>query len=285
MSKEPSPPSTVGPWVTGSRRGADCARGSPDFLTLPSRVDKPRSTGLTHVLDAGLSVVELESLLLTAGSLIDIVKFGWGTAYISGSTREKITLCHQADVHTCLGGTLLEIAESQGKIDQCLTWTRELGVDCLEVSNGALEMSAQRKRALIRELSQEFIVLSEVGSKQPGTPVAHDWITEMTEDLRAGASWVITEGRESGTVGLFDARGAIRRDLLDEILQEVGDENVIFEAPRRAQQSWLTMHVGTNVSLGNVAIRDVVSLETLRLGLRADTIALSCGPGGSPQEG
>lgn len=277
MRVEPSPLSTVGRAVTGSRRAPDCARGAPDFLTLPARVAKPRNSGLTHVLDAGLSVLELESLLLTAGSFVDIVKFGWGTAYISGSIHEKIRLCHQAGVHTCLGGTLLEIAESQGKIDQCLSWIRELGVNCLELSNGALGMGTHRKRALIRELAREFIVLSEVGSKQPETPVAHDWVTEMTEDLRAGASWVITEGRESGTVGLFDAEGAIRQDLLDEILHEVGAENVIFEAPRRAQQSWLITHIGTNVSLGNVAIRDVVTLETLRLGLRADTIALSCG--------
>lgn len=250
-------------------------RVAADFLDLPSRTSKPRSTGLTHVLDTGLSVGALESLLESTESFVDIVKFGWGTAYVTRSIARKVKACERAGVHTCVGGTLLEIAVAQRRLDRLLAWIRHLRIDCIEVSNGALGMAPERKRELIRELSDEFTVLSEVGSKGPEVPVARAWVSEMAEDLEAGASWVIAEGRESGTVGLFDASGAIRRELVDEILSEIGSRHVIFEAPQRRQQSWLIMHAGSNLSLGNVASGDVISLETLRLGLRADTIALS----------
>lgn len=259
------------------------ARGAaaPGFLSLPDRAGKPRQVGLTHVVDPGLGPVELQSLLAQASEIVDIVKFGWGTAYVSPTIAEKVRCCRRAGVHACLGGTLLEIAEAQGRTPDYVSWMRDIGVDCVEVSNGALPMAPERKRALVRELSAEFIVLAEVGSKQPVVPSARDWIGEMTEDLAAGARWVIAEGRESGTVGLFDHRGAVRGELVSEILDQVGGERLIFEAPRRQQQAWLITHAGCNINLGNVAADQVTALETLRLGLRADTIAMSCPDAGA----
>lgn len=265
-----------------ARREAELSGGpaGPDFLSLPARSAKPREVGLTHVLDPGLSVAELQGLLEHAGALIDIVKFGWGTAYVSPKIHEKIGCCRRAGVRACFGGTLLEIAEAQGKTAEYVSWIRDLGVDCVEISNGALGMPARRKRELVHELSDEFAVLAEVGSKGPIAPVARDWIGEMTADLTAGATWVITEGRESGTVGLFDESGAVRGQLVDDILGQVGGELVIFEAPLRHQQAWLIMRGGCDLNLGNIAADQVTSLETLRLGLRADTVAISCGTGG-----
>ncbi|MBV9816898.1 MAG: phosphosulfolactate synthase [Solirubrobacterales bacterium] len=247
-----------------------------DFLDLPARAAKPRRVGITHALDRGLGVGELESMLGQAGPFVDIVKFGWGTAYVSPTIAEKVACCRRHRVRVCLGGTLLEIAEAQGRTRQLVAWVRELGVDCVEISNGALGMPAQRKLELVAQLSADFTVLAEVGSKRPVTPSASEWIAEMTADLDAGASWVVAEGRESGSVGLYDEAGTIRQPLLAEILAAVGGERVIFEAPRREQQAVLIGRLGPDVNLGNVATDQVISLETLRVGLRADTVSLSC---------
>jgi phosphosulfolactate synthase len=244
---------------------------APDFLDLPERTEKPRRTGLTHVLDRGLSVRALESLLETAGPHLDLLKLGWGTAYVSGGVRDKVALCRDAGVRICTGGTLLEIAVHQGRLDRYLDWLRELRIDHVEVSNGSLGMPRERKQEVIRRLAAEFIVLSEVGSKST-QPVAGEWGAEMLGDMAAGAVWVVAEGRESGTIGLFDESGEVHRELVEEIVHAVGAESIIFEAPQRAQAVWLLRHLGPNVNLGNIAPDDVVALETLRRGLRYDTL-------------
>jgi phosphosulfolactate synthase len=243
----------------------------PGFLRLPERTARPRASGLTHVLDKGMSVPELRGLLDNVGSYVDILKFGWGIAYVSAATAAKVELCRERGVLTCLGGTLLEIAAEQGRVAEYAAWAARLGVDCVEVSNGALGMPAAEKQDLVRELSTEFTVLSEVGTKEAVEPVAGEWVAEMLADLEAGAAWVIAEGRESGTVGLFDASGAVREQLVEEILAAVAPERLIFEAPAREQQAWLIRRLGANVNLGNIAAGEVGGLETLRLGLRADT--------------
>ena len=245
----------------------------PDFLLLPERTERPRASGVTHVLDKGMSTVELRGLLENVGRYVDILKFGWGTAYVSAATAEKVELCREHGVLTCLGGTLLEIAAAQDRIDGYAEWARVLGVDCVEVSNGALGMPAAVKRELVRSLAGEFTVLAEVGTKDVVEPVAAEWVAEMLADLEAGAAWVIAEGRESGTVGLFEPDGEVRVGLVEEILAEVAPERVIFEAPAREQQAWLIRRLGANVNLGNVVGDEVGGLETLRLGLRADTVA------------
>jgi phosphosulfolactate synthase len=246
----------------------------PDFLDLPERTSKPRRAGITHVLDRGLSPLELESLLETAGPHIDLIKLGWGTAYVSHGVRDKVALCRQAGVRICPGGTLLEIAVHQGRLDRYADWLRELGIDHVEVSNGSLPIGLSRKREIIAELAAEFTVIAEVGSKADKPAVAADWVEEMLGDLAAGAVWVIGEGRESGTVGLFDDHGDVHVELVDAIVRAIGLETVIFEAPNQAQQTWLLRHLGPHVNLGNVHDYDVIGLETLRRGLRYDTLDL-----------
>ena len=155
-----------------------------------------------------------------------------------------------------------------------MEWLRELGIDHIEVSNGSLPLAAERKAQLIAKLAAEFTVIAEVGSKSGPDAVADDWCAEMLSDLAAGAALVIAEGRESGTVGLFDTDGDVHQELVDAILRAVGEQTVIFEAPRRLQQAWLLRRVGPNVNLGNIAPDDVIALETLRRGLRFDTLDL-----------
>ena len=239
---------------------------APHFLDLPERTAKPRRAGITHVLDRGLSPLALESLLETAGEHIDLIKLGWGTAYVSRGVRDKVAICREADIAVSLGGTLLEIAFEQGRV--------ELGIDHVEVSNGSLAIAVEDKRALIARLAGEFTVIAEVGSKRSQDAVAEEWCAEMLGDLAAGAALVIAEGRESGTVGLFDATGAVHAELVEAILHAVGPETVIFEAPRRMQQAWLLQHAGPNVNLGNIQAEDVIALETLRRGLRFETLDL-----------
>ncbi len=260
--------------LDGHPPGPEDAAHAPDFLDLPERTQKPRRVGITHILDRGLSPLALESLLETAGDHIDLIKLGWGTAYVSHGVRDKVTLCRDAGVRICPGGTLLEIALHQGRLEQYVEWLRVLGIDHVEVSNGSLPITGEQKRAVISQLANEFTVIAEVGSKGTRTAVAEEWVPEMLGDLAAGASWVIAEGRESGTVGLFHPSGAVRGQLVDAVLHALGTETVIFEAPQRAQQAWLLEHVGPNVNLGNILVDDVIALETLRRGLRYETLDL-----------
>jgi phosphosulfolactate synthase len=247
---------------------------APDFLELPERTVKPRRTGITHVLDRGLSPLELESLLKTAGEHIDLVKLGWGTAYVTRGVRDKVAICREAGVRVCPGGTLLEIAFEQGRLEAYVEWLRELGIDHVEVSNGSLAMPVADKRELIARLAAEFTVVAEVGSKGAPDAVADEWASEMLGDIAAGAAYVIAEGRETGTAGLFHPSGEVRTDLVEKILRAVGASVVIFEAPQRAQQTWLLRHVGPNANLGNIRAEDVIALETLRRGLRYETLDL-----------
>ena len=247
----------------------------PGFLSLPYRTPKPRSDGLTHVLDKGLSLFALESLIQTAGDAIDIVKLGWGTSYVSDGVKAKVALCRGAGIHLSPGGTLLEICEYQNRIPEYLRWLQRLGVTHIEVSNGAFGMDTDRKRALIRMLAQDFIVLSECGSKNPNAEVvAADWVAEMSGDLEAGATLLIAEARESGTVGLYLPDGRVRAELVDALVRELPVEKIIFEAPRKDQQAWFIRRLGPSASLGNIPSDEVVALETLRLGLRSDTLDL-----------
>jgi phosphosulfolactate synthase len=249
-------------------------RRTPEFLVLPERTPKPRRSGITHVIDRGLSPLSLESLLITAGEHIDMIKLGWGTAYVSGAVGDKVAICRDAGVAVCPGGTLLEIAVHQDRLEPYVDWLHELGIDHVEVSNGSLPLSRERKGELISQLAREFTVIAEVGSKSDEEAIASDWCEEMLSDLAAGAAMVIAEGRESGTVGLFDATGDVHGELVDAVLNAVGQETVIFEAPQRSQQAWLLRRVGPNVNLGNISTDDVIALETLRRGLRYDTLDL-----------
>jgi len=247
----------------------------PGFLALPPRSRKPRADGLTHVLDKGMSFHALESLIQTAGDCIDIVKLGWGTAYVSDGVKAKVALCRSAGIHVSPGGTLLEICDQQSRVDDYVRWMHRLGVTHVEVSNGALRMDVDHKRALIRRLSMDFTVLSECGSKNPQVDVVADaWVDEMRGDLEAGATLLIAEARESGTVGLYLPTGEVRADLVEAILTHLPASQVIFEAPRKDQQAWFVRRLGPVANLGNISAGEVIALETLRLGLRSDTVDL-----------
>jgi phosphosulfolactate synthase len=247
----------------------------PDFLDLPRRSPKPRTSGLTHVLDKGLTAGALDALLEHAADYIDVLKVGWGIAYVDSHIKERAALCRQAGVTLCLGGTLLEVCAAQRRIPELTRWAHRLGIEALEVSNGLEAMSCDDKRALVRDLSGEFVVFAETGAKDGHAPVtAHLWVDEMEADLDAGARHVIAEGRESGTVGLYHADGTPRADLAEAITARIPLEKVIFEAPTKAHQTWFVRKMGCEVGLGNIGTDEVLALETLRLGLRADTALL-----------
>jgi phosphosulfolactate synthase len=251
------------------------AQIGPGFLDLPERSGKPRSSGLTHVLDKGLSLQGLESLIQTARRSIDIIKLGWGTAYVSDGVKAKVAMSASAGITMCPGGTLLEICDSQHRIREYVRWLLHLGFTHVEVSNGALGMPTEHKRALIRRLAKDFTVLSECGSKNPRADVvAADWVAEMEGDLEAGASLVIAEARESGTVGLYQPTGEVRVELVEALLAALPAEKIIFEAPRKDQQAWFVRRLGQVANLGNIPSEEVIALETLRLGLRSDTLDL-----------
>lgn len=257
----------------------------PSFLDLPPRSAKPRMAGLTHVLDKGISPVELESLVARAGAMMDIWKLGWGTAYLDPDVPEKLALLAGHGIRACVGGTLLEVAWTQGRAESCLAWAAEVGFPCVEVSNGAVGMPIQEKRRLIAHASRRFVVLSEVGSKDPDAPVSPTaWSEEIAGDVDAGASWVLAEGRESGTVGLYEPDGGVRQDVVEAVVATVGLPRVVFEAPRKDQQAWFISRFGPDVNLGNVAPVDLIGLEALRLGLRADTVQLSRPVGGAERK-
>jgi phosphosulfolactate synthase len=243
------------------------------FLDLPERSLKPRERGLTHVLDKGLSTAQVDGLMEVAGDAVDIVKLGWGTALVTGNLEAKLARYRAHDVPVCLGGTLTEIALRDGRLDGLIAWCRELGIGHVEVSDGTIALEPERKREIVARLSREFVVFSEVGSKDDQQIMApYRWVEEIEAELAAGAWKVIAEARESGTAGIFRPDGEVRMGLIDEIAHAIDPGQLIFEAPQRAQQVWFLRRFGREVNLGNIAPEDVIPLETLRLGLRSDTL-------------
>jgi len=246
------------------------------------RTTKPRRWGLTHVIDTGVPIEYLRGLLDMIAEYTDIWKFGFGTSYLDPTVAKKVQVLNDVGIDACVGGTLLEAAWLESKERTCLAWAKDKGFPCIEVSNGASGMPTVEKRRLIELASADFVVLSEVGSKDSAEPVISSaWAEEMTADLAAGATWGIGEGRESGTVGLYGPDGSVRWDLVESITEAIGIERIVFEAPRTSQQSAFIRAYGPNVSLGNIAPHDVLGLESLRRGLRADTLGAGCGPEGT----
>ncbi len=243
-----------------------------DLLDLPDRAAKPREQGITHVLDRGLSVGDAEGLLEVAGESIDLVKLGWGTALVTGNLERKLERYRTSGIPVVLGGTLTELAIAQGRLDQLVDWIRELGLEHIEISDGTITMPHEEKLGLIERFASEFTVLSEVGSKDDTRIMApYRWVELIQKELEAGAWKVIAEARESGNVGIFRHDGEVRMGLIDEIAHAVPPNRILFEAPRKEQQVWFVRRFGPNVNLGNIVPEDVVSLETIRLGLRSDT--------------
>jgi phosphosulfolactate synthase len=254
------------------------------FLDLPERTAKPRAYGLTHVIEKGLGTYEIQDFLGTAGHLVDIVKLGWGTAYVTGNLSAKIRLYQEAGITVYLGGSLFEIALAQNRVAEYCQWLEALNIDTLEVSNGMLGMLAGEKKAWIRRLSRDFTVISEVGSKDPNVQFApQDWAKWCEQELDAGAKYVIAEGRETGSAGIFDPQGNLREEIVHALVDRVTPERIIFEVPVRKHQTWFIQTLGANVNLGNIPPADVIGLETLRLGLRSDTFVLPETPLPTPE--
>jgi phosphosulfolactate synthase len=242
-------------------------------LELPRRSVKPRETGLTHVLDRGMSLRQVDDLVEVAGDSVDIVKLGWGTALATGNLKPKLERLRAHGIPVVLGGTLTELAIRQQRVDGLVAWLRELDLRHVEVSDGTIALDPQEKRGLIRRLAKEFTVFSEVGSKDAEEIMApYRWVEQIEAELEAGAWKVIAEARESGTAGIYRADGEVRMGLIDEIAHAVDPARLLFEAPQKDQQVFFLKRFGPDTNLGNIAPDDVLSLETLRLGLRSDTM-------------
>jgi len=223
-------------------------------------------------MDKGIGIRQAEDLAETAGHLIDFLKLGFGTAYVSKNAAEKVKLYQENHMHVFVGGTLLEAFLLRDQLDDYLRFVQKLGCDTIEVSDGSIRLPHDEKCRLIERLSGDFTVLSEVGAKDCAVSLDADaWTACMQKELDAGSRFVIAEARESGTVGIYGKEGAADQALIKSILQEVGQEKVIWEAPLKQQQVWFIQSFGANVNLGNIAPAEIVALETLRVGLRGDT--------------
>ena len=246
---------------------------SDGFLGVPARPGKPRQVGLTHVIDKGLNLRDIEGLFDTAGEYVDIVKFGWGTSYVTNNLEKKISLYRSLETPVVCGGTLFEAVFGRDRLDEFKRWLVENRFSHVEISDGTLDIPRDRKLELIADFARDFTVLSEVGSKDSDVVYApYQWVQWIKEELDAGAWKVITEGREGGTSGIFRSDGDMRTGLIDEIAHEISVDEVLFEAPTKSSQAWFVKHFGPNVNLGNIPPDEVIAVETLRLGLRADTL-------------
>jgi phosphosulfolactate synthase len=246
----------------------------PDFLPLPKRATKPRTAGLTHVIDTGLSTAEVDGMLRQAAAHIDTVRLGWGSAYVTADLDAKLAAYRSHEVPVMLGGTLTELAWLHDRVDELCAWIDELGIDRVEVSSGVVAIPPDEKTALIERMAQRYTVYAEVGEKDPDVLMApYRWVQLIRDALAAGAEMVVCEGRATGTAGLYRPDGEARTGLIDEIVHEVDRRKLVFEAPQKHQQVWLIERYGGDVNLGNVPPAEILSLETLRLGLRADTLA------------
>jgi phosphosulfolactate synthase len=245
-------------------------------LQLPSRTAKPRLTGLTMMIDGGLPLWNFVDTVSSAAEYIDFVKFGWGTAIVTGNIDAKIDVLRENNIGFYFGGTLFEKFVHQDRLDDFRKFCAEHRCQHVEVSNGTIAMSNTEKASYIRKLADDFTVISEVGFKDPTRSAelsATEWIDCIGEDLAAGSSLVTLEARESGRSGICRADGTLRSDLIEDVLAAgLKPEHMLFEAPTNALQAYFITSLGANVNLGNIPSTNILSLETLRLGLRADTL-------------
>lgn len=248
-----------------------------EFIEIPNRQKKPRDIGLTSIMDKGLDIVRIESELLLAGDLIDLVKLGFGTArlYPENLLKNKITVLRNANIKVCPGGTFFEIAYMQNSIPEYFKECQRLNFDCIEISDGTIPIPLELKLELIK-LAKEygFTIVTEVGRKDPKDDKLLEVdkrIVEINEQIDAGVWKVILEARESGNVGIFGEDTSLKEDEFEYLLAHVDSSKLIFEAPHKHQQVWLIKKLGNEVNLGNIFMHDIYSLEALRLGLRADT--------------
>lgn len=247
-----------------------------NLTQIPDRTQKPRSSGLTMVMDKGLSLAEATNFLSVSHPHVDILKLGFGTSFVTPNLREKIKVYQDANVPLYFGGTLFEAFLIRNQFDDYVKVLRDFGVSYVEVSDGSITIPHAEKCGYIEKLVKlGFTVLSEVGSKDAEHIIPpYKWIELMRAELNAGASYVIAEARESGNVGIYRGSGEVREGLVQEILTQIPAEKIIWEAPQKAQQLYFLELVGCNVNLGNLAPHEVIALEAMRIGLRGDTFHL-----------
>jgi phosphosulfolactate synthase len=239
---------------------------------IPERSFKPRNSGLTMMMDKGLSTREAENFIENNGPYTDLIKLGFGTSFVSGNVEKKVKIYQEAGIRVYLGGTLFEAFAIRNMFNEYVSLVRKLKIDTVEVSDGSMYIHHSLKLDFINKLSKDFTVLSEVGSKQKGVEI-HDevWVEMMQKELDAGSWKVIAEARESGTTGIYNDDGSANVNLINLINKKLDAFAVLWEAPTGKQQAWFIKLIGPNVNLGNIAYNDVIPLECLRQGLRGDT--------------
>lgn len=239
---------------------------------LPERTQKPRKTGMTMVMDKGISLRQAEDLMETGADYIDFIKLGFGTSVISKNVKEKVKLYQKNNIKVYVGGTLFEAFIIRDKFEDYVKFINEMGLDSAEVSDGSITIDHGKKCEYINKLAKNYTVLSEVGSKEEGV-IIHParWIKMMQNELDAGSLKVIAEARESGTVGIFHKNGSAHTLLINRIVNKIKLENIIWETPQKSQQVYFLKLFGCNVNVGNIAVDEIIPLETLRIGLRGDT--------------
>ncbi len=239
---------------------------------IPERPSKPRTIGLTMVMDKGLSIREAEDFMSVGSEYTDFVKLGFGTSLITPGFETKVGIYKQGGCIPYFGGTLFEAFIIRNMFDEYVKLLDKFQIEMVEVSDGSYEIDHGLKLEYIRKLALRGTVISEVGSKKKDviyTP--NEWVEMMKSELEAGSVKVIAEARESGTVGIFNDDGSVNRPVINAISHHVKLENVIWEAPLKSQQAWFIKHFGANVNMGNIAPNEIIPLESLRCGLRGDT--------------
>lgn len=246
-----------------------------NLAQMPDRTEKPRKDGLTMVMDKGLSIADVKNFLSIAAPYVDIVKLGFGTSYVTPNLKEKIAIYRENNIPVYFGGTLFEAFLIRDQFDEYVNVVREFGVDYMEVSDGSISIPHTEKCGYVEKLAAHGTVLSEVGSKDVTNIMPpYKWVELMRTELEAGATYVIAEARESGTVGIYRDSGEVRQGLVQEILTQIPAEKIIWEAPKKEQQNYFLQLVGCNVNLGNIAPAEVIPLESMRMGLRSETFQL-----------
>lgn len=239
---------------------------------IPERPSKPRKSGLTMVMDKGLSVREAEDFMSVGSEYTDYVKLGFGTSLVTPGFDKKIAVYKKAGCHPYFGGTLFEAFIIRGMFNEFVEFLDKYEIELVEVSDGSYDIDHKLKLGYINKLSKRGTVISEVGSKKKDVVYSPEqWVDMMKSELDAGSVKVIAEARESGTTGIYNEDGSINNKIISGISEHVKLENVIWEAPLKSQQAWFIKHFGANVNLGNIAPNEIIPLETLRLGLRGDT--------------
>jgi len=246
-----------------------------NLTQMPDRLSKPRKEGITMVMDKGLSLEEAKQFIENAVPHVDIVKLGFGTAYVTPKLREKIDLYQSNGIPVYFGGTLMEAFLIRNQFNEYISLCKDYGIQYMEVSDGSITIPHAEKCGYIEKLSAIGTVLSEVGSKDAAHIIPpYKWIELMSAELSAGASWVIAEAREAGNVGIYRGSGEVREGLVQEILTKIPGEKILWEAPQKAQQLYFIELLGANVNLGNIAPGEIIALEAMRVGLRGDTFHL-----------